>query len=147
MVNGTVPTHKLTEVTTQLLMTDLKVFLFFGHKYGELDTLLNCSISASKQTTERSIDQSYLFWAAMRRQTLRHSSASERGKLSVLLGSPIASTMSDSLWGCAGYRTLSEKNVYLPSSRVMSSPFLHKTIFFSESCLCDLMLYVATKFD
>jgi hypothetical protein len=35
----------------------------------------------------------------------------------------------------------------LPSSRVMSSPFLHKTIFFSESCLGDLMLYGATKFN
>ncbi len=30
---------------------------------------------------------------------------------------------------------------------VMSSPFLHKTIFFSESCVGDLMLYVAIKFD
>jgi hypothetical protein len=29
----------------------------------------------------------------------------------------------------------------------MSSPFLHKTIFFSESCFGDLMLYVAKKFD
>jgi hypothetical protein len=30
---------------------------------------------------------------------------------------------------------------HLPSNRVMSSPFLHKTIFFSEFCLGDLMLY------
>ncbi len=29
----------------------------------------------------------------------------------------------------------------------MSSPFLHKTISFSESCVGDLMLYVATKFN
>ncbi len=29
----------------------------------------------------------------------------------------------------------------------MSSPFLHKTISFSESCAGDLMLYVAIKFD
>jgi hypothetical protein len=35
----------------------------------------------------------------------------------------------------------------IPSKRVMSSPFLHKTIFFSESCFGDLMLYVAKKFD
>ena len=35
----------------------------------------------------------------------------------------------------------------VPSKRVMSSPFLHKTIFFSESCLGDLMLYGAIKFD
>ena len=37
--------------------------------------------------------------------------------------------------------------MYVPSKRVMSSPFLHKTIFFSESCFGDLMLYVAKKFD
>jgi hypothetical protein len=36
--------------------------------------------------------------------------------------------------------------VSVPSG-VMSSPFLHKTIFFSESCSGDLMLYVAKKFD
>jgi len=35
----------------------------------------------------------------------------------------------------------------IPSKRVMSSPFLHKTISFSESCVGDLMLYVATKFN
>ncbi len=35
----------------------------------------------------------------------------------------------------------------VPSNRVIVSPFLYKTIFFSESCLSDLMLYVATKFD
>jgi hypothetical protein len=35
----------------------------------------------------------------------------------------------------------------VPSKRVMSSPFLHKTISFSESCEGDLMLYVATKFS
>jgi hypothetical protein len=36
---------------------------------------------------------------------------------------------------------------HVPSKRVMSSPFLHKTISFSESCVGDLMLYVATKFN
>jgi hypothetical protein len=35
----------------------------------------------------------------------------------------------------------------IPSKRVMSSPLEHKTIFFSEFRLVDLMLYVATKFD
>ncbi len=30
---------------------------------------------------------------------------------------------------------------------VMLSPLLHKTIFFSESCLGDLMLYVAVKIN
>ncbi len=35
----------------------------------------------------------------------------------------------------------------VPSKRVMSSPFEHKTIFFSEFRLGDLMLYVATKFN
>jgi hypothetical protein len=35
----------------------------------------------------------------------------------------------------------------VPSKRVMSSPFLHKTISFSEFCVGDLMLYVAIKFD
>jgi hypothetical protein len=29
----------------------------------------------------------------------------------------------------------------------MSSPFLHKTIFLSESCTGDLILYVAIKFN
>jgi hypothetical protein len=37
--------------------------------------------------------------------------------------------------------------INIPSKRVMSSPFLHKTISFSESCVGDLMLYVATKFN
>jgi hypothetical protein len=35
----------------------------------------------------------------------------------------------------------------VPSKRVMSSPLEHKTIFFSEFHLGDLMLYVATKFN
>jgi hypothetical protein len=35
----------------------------------------------------------------------------------------------------------------IPSKRVMSSPFQHKTIFFSEFRVGDLMLYVATKFN
>ncbi len=35
----------------------------------------------------------------------------------------------------------------VPSKRVMSSPFLHKTISFSEFSVGDLMLYVAIKFD
>ncbi len=35
----------------------------------------------------------------------------------------------------------------VPSKRVMSSPLEHKTIFFSEFRLGDLMLYVATKFN
>jgi hypothetical protein len=35
----------------------------------------------------------------------------------------------------------------IPSKRVMSSPLEHKTIFFSEFRLGDLMLYVATKFN
>ncbi len=34
----------------------------------------------------------------------------------------------------------------VPSNEVMSSPFLHKTIFFSESFTGDLMLYIAIKF-
>jgi hypothetical protein len=34
----------------------------------------------------------------------------------------------------------------VPSNGVMSSPFLHKTIFFSESFSGDLMLYIAIKF-
>ncbi len=36
---------------------------------------------------------------------------------------------------------------HLPSKRVMSSPFLHKTISFSESCVGNLMLYVTIKFN
>jgi hypothetical protein len=48
--------------------------------------------------------------------------------------------VNDSLhWLYNGYR--------VPSKRVMSSPFLHKTISFSEFCVGDLMLYVAIKFD
>ncbi len=35
----------------------------------------------------------------------------------------------------------------IPSKRVMSSPLEHKTIFFSEFRLGDLMLYVVTKFN
>jgi hypothetical protein len=34
-----------------------------------------------------------------------------------------------------------------PSNGVMSSTFLHKTIFFSESFSGDLMLYVAIKLN
>jgi hypothetical protein len=34
----------------------------------------------------------------------------------------------------------------MPSSRVMSSPDLHKTTFFSESCLGDLMLLYMLPF-
>ncbi len=37
--------------------------------------------------------------------------------------------------------------MWIPSKRVMSSPFLHKTISFSESSAGDQMLYVAIKFD
>ncbi len=35
----------------------------------------------------------------------------------------------------------------VPSKRVMSAPLEHKTIFFSEFRVGDLMLYVATKFN
>jgi hypothetical protein len=35
----------------------------------------------------------------------------------------------------------------VPSNGVMSSPFLHKTIFFPESFSGDLMLYVAIKLN
>ncbi len=40
-----------------------------------------------------------------------------------------------------------EKQCCVTSNGVMSSPFLHKTIFFSESFPGDLMLYVAIKLN
>jgi hypothetical protein len=48
-----------------------------------------------------------------------------------------------------GLKALKEHwRVYrLPSKQVMSSPFLHTKISFSESCVGDLMLYVAIKFN
>jgi hypothetical protein len=56
-------------------------------------------------------------------------------------------------WGGAIVTKDLKKNTELtkfntvPSKQVMSSPFLHKTISFSESCVGDLMFYVATKFN
>jgi hypothetical protein len=38
------------------------------------------------------------------------------------------------------------RGIRVTAKPLMSSPFLHNTIFFSESCFGDLMLYVAKKF-
>ena len=54
----------------------------------------------------------------------------------------------ESMRSGSGSETLKTKNLKdIPSKRVMSSPLEHKTIFFSEFRVGDLMLYVATKFN